>query len=309
MAPKLAMAVDLSRADHPLAHAVSVQLREEIKKEQNSQGCDRVELGPIALGPLALGIASTRYRLFESGLDSRKPPAFWIRCRTRWCRSSECAACRTTQVECSLVCWWACSGHRSSQWDHGRTGDFAGLGRNPPWASFGRTEAGGLQDPQCHDRDGLRATGCDLWPGARSAHEQVCRDMPPLPFSKSTQQWGDCIGYTTVSKDYPTMAWIFVTGLWFRSSTWSQHRDEWPSTSSSNYDSTFYTPHRWESWNLCHNCGSWRTWRRRRQWQLVHGRLKRSWWYDSRQDGRLSLGWHGNCYGAGHKCRSWDLWY
>lgn len=51
MAPKLAPpAADVSRADHPLAHSVSVQLREEIKKEQNAQGCDRVDLGPFALG-------------------------------------------------------------------------------------------------------------------------------------------------------------------------------------------------------------------------------------------------------------------
>ena len=50
MAPKMATAVDLSRADHPLAHAVSVELRVKIKEAQNSEGCDRVDLGPIALG-------------------------------------------------------------------------------------------------------------------------------------------------------------------------------------------------------------------------------------------------------------------
>lgn len=45
MAPKMATTVDLSRADHPLAHAVSVELRVKIKEAQNSEGCDRVDLG------------------------------------------------------------------------------------------------------------------------------------------------------------------------------------------------------------------------------------------------------------------------
>lgn len=50
MAPKLALPTDLSRADHALAHAVSLQLRQKIREQQNSEGCDRVDLGPIALG-------------------------------------------------------------------------------------------------------------------------------------------------------------------------------------------------------------------------------------------------------------------
>ena len=44
MAPKAALNGDPSRASHPLA------LKQEVRKEQNSEGTDRVDLGPFALG-------------------------------------------------------------------------------------------------------------------------------------------------------------------------------------------------------------------------------------------------------------------
>lgn len=50
MAPKRAVMGNPARADHALAHSLSIQLKQEIRKEQNAQGTDRVDLGPFALG-------------------------------------------------------------------------------------------------------------------------------------------------------------------------------------------------------------------------------------------------------------------
>lgn len=50
MDPVPAVMVDPTRADHPLAHLISVNLRQEIRKEQNTQGCDRVDMGPFSVG-------------------------------------------------------------------------------------------------------------------------------------------------------------------------------------------------------------------------------------------------------------------
>lgn len=53
MAPKLAATSDPAWADNALAYQIMFYLEKEIKKEQNDQGTNKVDLGPYALGTWA----------------------------------------------------------------------------------------------------------------------------------------------------------------------------------------------------------------------------------------------------------------